>query len=257
MKIIVSGDGEQPMAIEFEDGLKNLGNLIIWFNKNADEKTRNEATTRLHLIDSLLFECFGWDCSECRAEERYDGKYTDYSFHCPECLFILEAKKEGLYFELPVGPSRLIYDISFFKKQRRGKGIYKAIKQAIEYCQSRGTPYGGVCNGHQLIVFIGSRNDGYPPLNGKALVFDSLKSLYDNFLLAWQCLSKPGILSRRLSLELQEVTAAPVPEKLSKRITDYPGFKRRNIIQTDLQILSALFMEDVASLGGMGMNGSF
>ena len=131
------------------------------------------------------------------------------------------------------------------------------MRLAVSYCQSHGTPYGAVCNGHQLVVFLGSRNDGRPPLEGQALVFDSLQTLNDNFLVAWQSLSKPGIMSRRLSIELQEAAVAPVPEKLSKTIHGYPGFKQRNPLQTDLQILSELFIEDIAKVGAEGEEEDF
>lgn len=177
-----------------------------------------------------------------------NGTFTDYSFHCPECLLIVEAKKEGIYFELPVGTTKIHYDIQYFSKH--APPVYEAIAQALQYCQARGTPYGMVCNGHQIVCFMGSRVDGRPPEQGKALVFDSLEMLEKHFLLAWQCLSRPGILARRLSLELQDVTIAPIPEKLSARITGYPGFKSRNPLQTDLQILSDLLLEDITRIAG-------
>jgi len=235
------------MPIEFQQAEQNLQELIDWYNNNVDEHSRNEATTRLHLIDRLIFECLGWDKEDWIAEERISGKYKDYSFRCPACLFILEAKKEGTYFELPSGKQNLVFDISFFLKH--AKDVGKAIEQAVNYCQKNGTPYGAVSNGHQLIAFLGSRSDGHPPLEGKALVFDSLQSIKDNFLLAWNCLSKQGIIYNRLSIELYGATQSLIPEKISSMISDYPGFKQRNTLQTDLQILSELFIEDVARLG--------
>lgn len=238
------------MGVDYNEGEKNLRSLIKWYSSNVNEHTRNEATTRLHLIDHLLFECLGWDREDCKTEERIHGQYIDYSFFCPGCLFIVEAKREGIYFELPVGTESLQYNISFFS--RRIKGIAPAINQAIGYCQSHGTPYGAVCNGHQLIAFIGSRSDGCPPLEGRTLVFDSLQTMERNFLLLWQCLSRPGIISRRLSIELQGSIITPPPGKLSEKIPDYPGFKQRNTLQTDLQILSDLFIEDIARLGEEG-----
>jgi len=238
------------MGVNFSEGENNLRDLITWYASPVNEHTRNEATTRLHLIDRLLFECLGWNREDCKTEERINGKYIDYSFYCSGCLFIVEAKREGVYFELPVGTESLRYNISFFS--RRGKSAGTAIKQAIGYCQAHGVPYGAVCNGHQLIAFIGSRSDGCPPLEGRALVFDSLQTMEKNFLLVWQCLSEAGIMSRRLSIELQGTVVTPPPEKLSGRTPGYPGFKRRNILQTDLQILSDLFIEDIACLSEEG-----
>lgn len=201
----------------------------------------------MQLIDRILFECLGWNKEDCTAEERINNKYKDYSFHCPQCLFILEAKKEGTYFELPSGNQNLVFDISYFLKH--AKDVSNAIKQAIGYCQENGTPYGAVCNGHQLIAFIASRSDGCPPLKGKALVFDSLQNMKDNFLFLWQCLSKQGIIYNRLSIELSDTKQTLIPEKLSSRISNYPGFKQRNTLQVDLQILAELFIEDIARIG--------
>ena len=117
------------MGVDFSEGENNLRNLIDWYASNVSEDTRNEATTRLHLIDRLLFECLGWNREDCKTEERINGKYIDYSFYCSGCLFIVEAKREGVYFELPVGTESLRYNINFFS--RRGKSVGTAIKQAI------------------------------------------------------------------------------------------------------------------------------
>ena len=162
----------------------------------------------------------------------------------------MKRKKEGIYFEFPEGTRHLKYDIAFFLKHNKDVG--DAIQQAISYCQKNGTPYGAVCNGHQIIAFIASRSDGIPPLSGKSLVFESLKEIEQNFLLAWNCLSKQGISQRRLSSELSENNQPYIPEKLSARISGYPGFKQRNTLQTDLQILSELFIEDIARIGDGG-----
>jgi len=243
------------MAVEFEEAEKNLKELIDWVAQTAPDQDLNEATTRLRLIDRLFFECLGWDREDCTAEERLDGQYIDYSFNCPERLLVVEAKREGVYFELPVGTNKLKYNIDFFL--RRAGDVGNAIRQAMGYCQSGGAPFGVVCNGHQLVAFIASRSDGRPPLEGRALVFDSLRHIEENFLVAWQCLSKPGVTSRGLHKELQDTAVAPVPEKLSQRIPGYPGFKRRNALQTDLQILSELFVEEIPSLGANGDDEEF
>lgn len=243
------------MGVSFEQAEKNLDELVKWHTNNSEGFERNEATTRVQLIDRLFFECLGWGPEDCLCEERTDVGYIDYCFRCPEALLIVEAKKEGVYFEIPAGTTGLKYNINYFS--RHAPNVADAIRQAIGYCQSHGTPFGAVCNGQQLVAFIASRTDGSPPLEGKALVFASLKALRSDFLRAWQCLSKPGIMSRQLAIELQDTVAAPVPDKLSARISGYPGWKRRNALQTDLQILADLFIEDVAVLSGGGDEGEF
>ena len=63
----------------------------------------NEATTRLHLIDELIFNCLGWDKRDCVSEERHDGQYADYTLGKPYKYCIWEAKRAGISFTLPVG----------------------------------------------------------------------------------------------------------------------------------------------------------
>jgi hypothetical protein len=231
------------MTVTFEQGENNLRNLAAWYVTNINDQNRNEATTRLQLIDRLFFECLGWDQSNCKTEERSQSTITDYSFFSANALrlLIVEAKREGIYFELPTGQPKLKVKLHYFIEH--SKEIANAIEQAAAYSQNRGTPFGSICNGHQLIAFIASRNDGKYPLDGMALVFDSLDTLLANFLIAWQCLSPTGIAERRLGEELQDTISAPVPEKLSVTIPNYPRYRRRNALQTELQILSGLFIE--------------
>lgn len=75
------------MSSEYEAGRKALEGLAAWYASHS--ASRNEATTRLHLIDDLLFECLVWDkrC-DCVLEERIDGLYADYTLASPAPLGI-------------------------------------------------------------------------------------------------------------------------------------------------------------------------
>ena len=88
----------------------------------------------------------------------------------------IEAKKEGDYFEVPAGINRIEYSLSSIL--RDNPSLKAAVEQSANYCQSRGVPYGTVCNGHQLVIFIATRNDGIPWLEGKALVFSSFEIMF-------------------------------------------------------------------------------
>ena len=70
------------MPANYEQSLENLKALAENFD-DSDQSHRNEATTRLQYIDRLLFDCLGWDRSECVAEDRFEGTYTDYSLGYP------------------------------------------------------------------------------------------------------------------------------------------------------------------------------
>jgi GTPase SAR1 family protein len=228
------------MNQDYESSRFNLDELRKWYGQNA--ASRNEATTRLQLIDRLFFECLGWSKTDVVLEESHEGKYADYVFSTFRPVMIVEAKKEGNYFELPVGQQRIEYSIPTLR--RDFPNVKSAIDQVARYCPSRGVPFGVVSNGHRLIAFVATRNDGNSPLDGRALVFESLDSMADHFLDLWQNLSRPGIEERRLLYRLAGAMP-PLPPKLSASLPNYPGLKCRNVIQTDLQILSEIVIEDV------------
>ena len=233
------------MPADFEQCLENLKALIEKMD-NAGQSHRNEATTRLQFIDELLFDCLGWDKSECVAEDRFEGKYSDYSLGTPYQHLILEAKKEDVYFEVPAGVNDLTFRIQRFKDD--APEVYDAIKQAMGYCQSRGVPFGAVCNGHQLVAFMASRTDGIPPIEGRALVLNSHQQMLEHFLKLWNCLSREGVTSQGLPVLLQETSERPPPDKLSIRIPGYPRYQIRNPHQTKLQVFGELIFEDVGNL---------
>lgn len=231
------------MPVEYDQSRDNLSALVDRYN-SIDQTHRNEATTRLHLIDEMLFNCLGWDKLDCEAEDGSESTFTDYSLGKPFVHLIVEAKKEDTYFEVPAGHNALVCRIQRFKND--APDVFKAIKQAMAYCQSRGVPIGAVCNGHQVVAFMASRTDGIPPMEGKALVLNSLQNMVDHFLELWNCLSKHGVSSRHLAVLLQETEERLPPNKLSLRIHNYPRVQRRNPLQTDLKVFGELIIEDVS-----------
>jgi hypothetical protein len=230
------------MPGDFEQGRSEMDRLIKWAASNYVGLQRNEADTRLHLIDKLLFDCLGWAREDCHTEEHFEGKYTDYSFLTPRRL-VVEAKREGIYFELPAGFGRRVCKISTMAESDRG--VDAAIRQAASYCQERSIPFGAICNGHQIVAILGSRLDGIPAMTGECLVFSSLEDMYADFRVLWDNLSRPAVLAYNLHATLGAESVQPPPEKLASRIADYPGIKNRNPFQTELKILGDLFIEDV------------
>ena len=157
------------MPANYAESLENITELTRE-SSSGERPGRNEATIRLQLIDRLLFDCLGWDRSQCVAEHNFQGSYTDYSLGKPFVNLIVEAKKEDIYFDLPYGFDDVTYRIERFK--REAPDVYDAIRQAMSYCQSRGVPFGAVCNGHQIVAFLASRTDGVPPMQEKPLCLD-------------------------------------------------------------------------------------
>lgn len=228
---------------EYDAGRHALESLRDWY---ADKDgSRNEATTRLHLIDRILFDCLGWSREEDTVlEEAHGSEYADYVLRCPHRMLIVEAKKEGDYFELPVGKQNLEYSLPSLC--RDFPNVKSALQQVASYAQTRGTPFAAISNGHQIIAFVATRSDGTPPLEGHGVVFPSLQYMVDHFHDLWQHLSRPATIQSRLLTRLVARLTPNLPTKLSATLPDYPGVRARNIFQTDLHILSDLVLEDIA-----------
>jgi len=228
------------LSLKYEECRNNLDQFVRRFQTLS--ASRNEATTRLQLIDTLFLECLGWSRDQVVCEESYGGEYADYTFYTFRPALIVEAKREGDYFELPAGTTRLEHSIpSLMRDYPR---LSDALRHVADYCQPRGVPYGAVTNGHQVVAFVATRVDGSPALEGKALVFASPSIMLAHFLDLWQALSRYGVEENRLKFRL--IGGLPeLPRKLSATITKYPGLKLRNTLQTDLQILSEIVIEDL------------
>lgn len=232
------------MTAEYELCRSNLEALAA--SDIARPSHRNEATTRLQLIDRLFFDCLGWSKEDVVLEEPDGQEYADYTFYlgfARRRILIVEAKKEGDYFEVPAGKQQLEYSIQGLF--RDSSNLKAAMEQAAQYCQSRGVPFAAVSNGRQVVAFLATRNDGNPPLEGKALVFPSLEFMRTHFLEFWQALSKPGVEEKHLQARLTGNLLPELPLKLAATLPVYPGVKLRNIFQTDLQLVSELVLEDL------------
>jgi hypothetical protein len=231
-------------AGDYESGRDQLDALAEWWEAEG-KNTRNEATTRLHLINELLIQVLRWPKGQVEAEESHGGLYADYVLGRPATRLIVEAKREGIYFDLPVGVGPGIIQLRTLLES--SSEIEAAIRQVLGYCHERGVPLAAVCNGHQLIAFLASRQDGVPPLQGRALVFDSFAAMQSEFSLLWNNLSRDGVEALTIHGTLGDSTVSTPPAKLSARIPDYPGYWGRNRIQTGLKILGDLVLQDIVT----------
>lgn len=226
----------------YESCRTNLENLISEFNE-LDRSILNEANTRFRLIDGLLIDCLNWEKTDISCEDNYEGKYTDYILSLFRSVAVVEAKKVGNYFELPVGKQKLIQPLKSVYKDNLN--IKSAIDQVMIYCHERAIQIGIISNGWQIIAFIANRTDSIPPLSGNALVVPSLDVFLKEFKEVWNCLSKNGIEAEYLFKKLIGTNEDELPSKLSSTIYQYPGIKNRNPFQIELEIISDLVLEDV------------
>jgi hypothetical protein len=226
----------------YEEGRAALRQLIAWTTDHSEEG-RGEASTRFHLIDRLLREVLQWYPEEIHVERREGNGISDYELGLDAKTLLIEAKKEEISFELPEGFDQSTMALP--ELSSLDTSIGSAIDQALGYCFERGIPFAVVANGPQWIGFLASRNDGTPPRSGRAIVFASLDAMEERFIDYWNFFSRDGVNARRLAIALQRAPVRTPPEKLSKRLLDYPGYKNRNPEAAELQVLGGMFLEDL------------
>ncbi|HEY4941501.1 MAG TPA: hypothetical protein VII56_08735 [Rhizomicrobium sp.] len=224
---------------ELDSGLVALEKLI---QETPLDVNWNEAETRLHFIDRLLCDCLGWPKNSFAVEKNIHGGYADYVLGQPNSL-IVEAKRVDDSFQIPVTPrAGLIRSIRSLTKT--SDNLQSAMEQVVRYCAGQGVEYGAVCNGAQLVVFIAVRHDK-PPLDGRALVIESLQEYKKHFVELWQTLSPEAVRQRRLTRMLSLDSEAPVPPKLSATVSSFHGHRYKTPLQSDLRALADLLINDI------------
>jgi hypothetical protein len=204
----------------------------------------NEATTRLRLINVVLKDVLGWPADEISCEEHVDGDYLDYVLGSPSKKAVVEAKRTARTFDVPAGVTSGIRELATVRGYNAKNEA--AVDQVLAYCQSAGIGVAILSNGHQFLGFLGSRSDGRRPVEGKALFYESLDAIYDDFPRFWDYFSRDGLARGDLSRTLQaSSTLPPPPSPLSSRISGYPGYRIGSEMETDLRILGDLFIQDI------------
>lgn len=205
---------------------------------------RNEAQTRFDVIDTVLRNVLEWPSESIRVERHATDGYTDYELQETGTLAIVEAKREGVGFRLPLDGQSGLCGIAPLLADRANTDLKAAMEQVMRYASYRGVAPCVVTNGQQWVAFLGSRNDGVAPLAGKALVYPSLRAIRENFVTFYNALSREGVRAKKIFAELSVGTAAP-PAPLAAALPSYPGVQRRNPMQTNLQIMGEVMLEDM------------
>lgn len=124
----------------------------------ADSSTRdkNEAETRHKIIDYVIHDYLAWPKNRVSVEEYIHPGFADYILKKSngEDLLFIEAKREGVFFELPIAHSKL--ETSCFiplKQLLTDENIRVATKQVRDYCYDSGCEYACITNGHEWIFF--------------------------------------------------------------------------------------------------------
>lgn len=130
--------------------------LAIQLAANAPTRNLNEADTRHQLIDELLHEVLSWPRPLVRCECFTASGYLDYALirNDQSVVLVIEAKKEGTYFNLPAQQqdSSTARHLSV-KTLLTDEAIRKAMNQIRGYCIDIGCQFAAVTNGHEWIFF--------------------------------------------------------------------------------------------------------
>lgn len=123
---------------------------------SAGERDRNEAETRHKIIDLVIHGILAWPRNRVAVEEYIRPGFADYILKKAngDSLMLVEAKKEGVYFELPA-PATPQEHSSYIglEKLLSDKNIDDAIRQVRRYCVDIGCEYACITNGHEWIFF--------------------------------------------------------------------------------------------------------
>jgi hypothetical protein len=232
--------------LPIDEGFAELERLIERESAAGQEGAsgRNEAQTRFDVIDIVLQRVLEWPSELIRVEQHSTDGYTDYELQDTGTLAIVEAKREGISFSLPLDGQTGLCGIPPLLADRSNSDLRRAMEQVMRYAGHRGVAPCVVTNGNQWVAFLGSRNDGVPPLAGKALLYPSLSAMRDNFVTVYNTLSHDAVRAKRIFSVLSIGTAAP-PAPLAASIPSYPGTQRRNPMQTNLQIMGEVMLEDM------------
>lgn len=201
----------------------------------------NEDTTRLRLIDAILFDVLRWDRNFVRTEEHVERQgYADYLFNVKGGrVLVLEAKKVGSAFVLP-NRSYPARPVPFAMIADKCPEAHKAMQQAVTYSNSVGARYTAISNGRQWLIMLTSVDNALLR-DRNVIVFETLEAIRDHFSLFWDCFSPLMVQLNKPHGLLLDVRRQPAPAKLSKAIDRYPvtreGTDVRNVHATTLQYI--------------------
>lgn len=228
------------MNEEYERAYQALTDLI----EATQKRDMNEAQTRFEIIDQILVNCLGWKRhKEINVEEHTESGFADYVVRTSRNVFVIEAKRTKINFELPISKEPMSVSISTLTKN--DGPVLSAINQVRVYAQEMGIPIAVISNGIQYVAFIASRSDGQAPMKGKAIAFTSLEQIKLHFEKFWNYFSPEGIVEGTLQRTLLNDEIQESPLKPSSTIQDYPGIYARNSIQNEMRLLSELILEDI------------
>lgn len=194
-----------------------------WLDTVLVDPTLNEDTTRVRLIDAILFDVLRWDRNFVETEPYVKNEgYADYIVHTKGGrALVLEAKRIGATFVLPDHEPYPNRAVPFKLISEKCPEAHKAMQQAITYSNSVGARYTVISNGKQWMLML-TAVEGLLLNERNVIVFESLNAIKNRFPLFWDSFSPLMLQVNKPYGLLLDVRRQPAPAKLSKIIQQYP-----------------------------------
>ena len=162
------------------------------FEQNI-EGVKSEQDVRFQVINRILTEVLGWHFREVRTEVKNEGGFSDYLIEASgRTRAIVEAKRVAE----KLSDSRS-QNVTYLNVGGPGlKAAQDGIDQATRYCTEEGVDFAILTNGTTWIAFRATRTDGVRPSEGKAIVFNTLDIVQENFAEFFHLLCREAVISK-------------------------------------------------------------
>jgi len=225
--------------------LKNIRSEFAEFCKKHGKIT--EADTRAQVIDRVLTAVLRWPSGDIVREkfipDQEDRGYIDYALKLLRgCYIAVEAKREGIAFELPITTKK---SASLTGSIMTNPDIKEAVEQVRSYCDDQGIRYSVATNGYAWIVFRAIREEG-GWRRGHAVVFPSLDSIIERFTEFWNLLSYPAILAGSLDTEFgSQLRVERSLHRATDNLFNADLPLERNRLSSQLDLVITKFFDDI------------
>jgi len=239
---------EENTLNSLDNSIENLRNILTELSSFVESKgTVGETDTRVKVIDRILKEVLMWPEQLLSREDHVTGErngFTDYQVKLYDRPYIaIEAKREGVVFELP---TRTFRQIKISTLLQGTNNISSAIKQVRGYCDDLGIRFGIATNGYSWVIFRALRDD-MSWRDGSATIFYSLNDIIDNFTEYWNLMSFDSITQGSLERQSSQIF---LPTKSQVRIIDKlfnsDNPLERNRLHGQLDKFISAFFQDIA-----------
>jgi hypothetical protein len=210
--------------------------------KYRDQLAFSEADTRCKLIDRILISCLGWQEDDISREDHVQSGFIDYKMSISGLqYFVIEAKKVGDTFEVPMSLRNRFYKISGVIS--KNSNLIAAMKQVRAYCFDTGIKYAIVTNGFQYVLFE-SFVPGKDWSEGTCIIFKSLLDIIQNFIIFWNIFSKDAVIAGSFIDYIEKQKSSLQFSKLINEVYNPEQKWERNRIYTYLaDIVDFVFTE--------------